>query len=358
MSTPIIVHFGMPKTGSKSIQYFLEKNASRFHIRYLSGAGTSINASRMLQEAFGSLWKRLRVNVYRDLIDGWVKESCTAEHMSVISSEYISNMRRNEFRAFNEIFSHNEVKIKYCGYIRAPTQFMESAFQQALKQQPRRISLKQLPYPDYRRRFEKFHSISNRHDVIYWAFEPVFYSNRCVVKDFMSKIGVEITTPIPRRNVSLSADAIGLLFIFRNFAHPQLQRELGTTGDRALVRKLQSLPGARLKFHPDLIDSIMVKISKDVDWMEAKSGISLQSMAFPAPNEASRVVSMDEELVEIGLSQVSWLEQLIGRRIGCVTDRRSPEAVAKGVAELRAIESERVGSRGNRHPDGTSVGGA
>ena len=103
--------------------------------------------------------------------------------------------------------------IELQAYVRAPVSFMQSAFQQRVKQdKPGAAELDaRTLWPCYRDRFEKFDTVLGRDRVHLHAFDPAAFPGGDVVADFAARLGVALPEAPPlRANDGLSREAMAV----------------------------------------------------------------------------------------------------------------------------------------------------
>ena len=214
----LILHVGMHKTGSTSIQRSLE-GFDRGLIRYLdlgssnhSGPVRTIFSERsndypahrrsgQSRHAIAQMASHHRAQMIREL--------SLPRQRFIISGEGISALSPAGVRALAQFLKQYVDRIQVIGYVRDPVGYANSAFQQRVKDGQAAISV---PRPNYRNRFRKFFDVFGRENVELIQFNPSAFENRSVVRDFCNRAGIPADNVREKRaNESLSDLAIRLI---------------------------------------------------------------------------------------------------------------------------------------------------
>ena len=184
----LVIHFGMAKTGSSSIQSTLAKTTSLHRFRYLFV--NEVNIGRHLAVAFMSSPERMQANQKRGLgrsellaerkavlesLEQQLKEDAD---LFVLSSEMISLLDQPALVAMRDWFSSRVDSISLMGYVREPASYMESMFQQSLKAGNSRFDISRR-YPDYQARFQSIERAFGRERIRYKLFAPDRFPHKC-----------------------------------------------------------------------------------------------------------------------------------------------------------------------------------
>ena len=179
-------------------------------------------------------------------------------------------------------------KIEVFAYVRTPKSFMESNFQEKLKNilslQPNQLELNAL-YPHYRRRFSQFIEVFGGDSVHFRRFAPERFPKRCVVHDFCAHWDIPLVEPVKRMNESLSCPAVAALYAFRQFGAPILQGPLASQINGTFLNFIARLPGPQVRFSPDWVAPVLKAERDDIAWMEAQLGESLVEDFSPTPHD-------------------------------------------------------------------------
>ncbi|MCP5093871.1 MAG: hypothetical protein GY949_23450 [Gammaproteobacteria bacterium] len=327
--TKLILHFGMHKTGSSSIQESLAAHLNDPDFAYLNLGQP--NGSHTIQQAFdpriakaGSLpdaaFEGVRRTAKRRI--GSCLKALRAP-TGIISAETLVSLPGHGFKGFVGLLHKKTRNIRAVGYVRAPKAYAESAFQQRLKRghvplDPGSFRLR------YHSKFEKFDRILGRENVNFWKFDPKMFHQGDVVLDFCARLGIAFDPEqVIRVNDGLSAPAVQLLYIYRLY-QPQ-----NAPDDLRIVEALSALEGAKLRFHSELMRDLVAIEPGELDGIEARIGANLDEDW--AAHDAAAFRS-ETDFLALDPGTLDWLAAEAQQRVSALRD--NPEAVAKAVAVL------------------------
>ena len=171
-------------------------------------------------------------------------------------------------------------------YARAPASFMQSAFQQRVKQEkPGAVDLDAAGlWPRYRARFEPLDDVFGPDRVHLRAFDPDAFTGGDVVADFAGWLGVgPVTAPPARANDGLSCEAVCVVFcrlaglLPEEYPAPDLAARFRATPARALA----GFGTRRFAFSRAFLDPARAAQRADLDWIEARLGQTLPDRRLP-----------------------------------------------------------------------------
>ena len=274
----LILHVGMHKTGTTSIQKSLDGLADG-GVRYVNLANP--NHTGPIGAAFsteGQRGNRLRAGrtpeqlatVKKRTLERLHAELAQKEfHTFVISGEGIVFLPRAALRDLRDTVLKYVDRIQVFAYVREPVGFCSSAFQQRTKGGDATYKLEQAKY---RMKFAPFVDVFGRENVSVKEFSRGSLRDGSVVVDFCSLWNIPFD---PRREVrtneSLSEPAIKLLHLFN-------RSEIDSVGTRELMKArvgmIESLSGhfkgrfdLPARFRGAAIDL------EDIDWLAEQFGI-------------------------------------------------------------------------------------
>lgn len=303
----VILHIGMHKTGSSSIQETL-KGYDDGAIRYARlGRGSNHSVPMALlfsspaerqghfantvmgrsREETLALTRRLRRMLRNELAMGRDRLIISGEGLSKLRPKAVARLRA----ALPDTPQDGSVRV--FGYARDPGSFASSALQQRIKSNERRVqgdtSALSVPRPTYRERFGKFVDAFGREAVEVSAFDRRTLHGGSVVSDFLLRCGIDpAAVPEQRSNETMNAAATRLMY---DFNRTQLRSPGGRpalAARQTLVRLLGDLDdGPRFALPEDL--AAQACEPEDIAWLAETFGID-----FPGPGPAPRMPPEEE----------------------------------------------------------------
>lgn len=349
----IILHFGMQKTGSTAIQSALYRHLTdaRGDPRFAYIHFGTANSSPMLVAGFGrkpEAFHQYRLGGTPASEIARLKEQALARlgeeltrvgtRAGVLSAESLSNFTETELEGLcAAIERQGGRRIRAVGYLRRPTEFMGSAFQQRLKADLAQWDLDRL-YPGYRRRLGKFDSVLGQANVELWLFDPRRFPGGCVVQDFCRRLGITMGgSAVKRVNESLSLSAVALLYAYRKLGEGHGVGVQAQRDNESLIRELSRLEGPRFRWHPVLVDPVLSRQREDIRWAEARLG---ESLGDEAPADVERAVRSEADLLRCAAEAGRALAQRLGRDDLVPTGRdMEPPEVAALVHALKEVSA-------------------
>jgi hypothetical protein len=336
----IIVHFGMPKTGSTSIQQSLYRHLSDARFHYVDLGAAPANYAM----ATGFRADPSRFHVHRKLAtpagdyDG-LRHAAQAQlaaqlekagpRTALLSAESLANFKKPELESLCGALRRQRSSITFAGYVRRPKAFMESEFQQRIRAGQSQLEPARL-VPNYRRKLEKFDQLGGRDRTHIWLFDPAAFPAGDAVQDFCGKLGIDFSPRnVVRSNESLSRDALSLLYAYRRLGPGYGTGPAAMRENRLLIHRLRSLEGAKLRFHSSLVAPLLEAQRADHAWMESRLGASL---AEDVAADDAQGVRDEGDLLSFSPAALRWLEGELGAqwRAG-----DGAQAVAEGMHLLR-----------------------
>lgn len=280
-----IIHIGMHKTGSTSIQDSLEgfeddsfvyaqmvgggnhslpifslfaPHPERHHLHRMAGRG-----SEDVSDYVKSVWSKLDSSIRK-----------ARGRTLLISGEDISGLQEPALVKMRDSFLQRFRQLTIVGYVRAPAGFIASSFQQRVKSGTIDFFDPMRMYRNYEETFGKFDRIFGRDNVRLYRFEPRDFPGGCVVQDFCQRAGIALPQKrIVRHNESLSRHAISALYTYRKLGEQLGPHPLG--GQNGMV--LGTLIGGSDKFRlaPDAVKPVLAANRSDIAWIETRLGKTL-----------------------------------------------------------------------------------
>ena len=312
-----IIHAGMSKTGTSSIQQTFAR-LNHPDIFYPEGGNhSSLTALLFMKDPmkFAGFRSRgltskelmeLREERKRYLLKNIRKRRRKHATHFVLSSEHISSLAQGKMVKLRKFIERRFDEYEVVVYVRPPMGYMTSAFQQRLKGNLTDI---ELVWPKYRRRLEVMDKVFGQERVTFKLFKRDALYKGDVVADFAKFIGFEIDEDkIINRNESLSLDATALLYVQRKYAHGFVQ---GT--DKAVRENfrytdfLRTLTGEKLKFSNELLIPLVEEYQEDLNWMESRIGQRILDNV----KQEGVLIEKEEDMIEAAWSASERLVEVL-----------------------------------------------
>ena len=351
----VLLHLGMHKTGSTSIQAVWNGYKDE-RIEY-AALGLP-NHSLVLQRAFldGKAADRVYKNsdgakrsrqheAARRRLDhalGGTKRSV------ILSAESLFRFEGEACRRTAEFLRSHVGRIDALLYIRAPESFARSVFQERLKKGEASFDLRHI-IPAYKARALNWAGALGA-EPTYVMFDRATLHEGDVVMDFGMRAGLDLgwarsRAHLQNRNTSLSAEAMAALYVLRHRLGAPPPHEEERVRQRRLIEVLGGFGSRRYDFGRDLMQAALDERAEDIAWIEGRLGRSFPSETVKDPV----VFGSERDIVEYGEAQARALrehlraEGIIGSKVdGSVVDLL--QAVRGQVIGLKDMKRE-VGKR-------------
>lgn len=309
-----IVHVGMHKTGSSSIQHTLHNliaqpdsavgylklnspNHSEFLMTLLSERPEEYHSHRLNGRTVAEVQeiKQQHEQQFKAAI------SAFCGRVILISGEDLSapGVNVNMLTRLKELLLNHCHSVRIIGYARPPVAYMQSAFQQRLKGGVQRDFKIQGLWPHYRKRFETLDQVFGKENVEIVLFKPELLYQNDVVLDFARRVGFILKEEDQvRTNESISLEACAVLFTLR-----KLEKALPYAGytvdNNRLVATVSDLGKGKLTLATELVQPVLQANQADLEWINQRLGHSIEDK----PREASNNIVSEGDLLEIAVSQ-------------------------------------------------------
>ncbi|MEC7760736.1 MAG: hypothetical protein VX874_02335 [Pseudomonadota bacterium] len=285
----VILHIGLPKTGSSSIQASLS-GVDTGDVRVVRFGETlfhNVALATLLSDDPAGMRQHLNrghspaeVAARRARWDAaFGAELARPTPTLVLSAEVISNAGPAKLHALADRIEASGRRLELFAYVREPIGLYASALQQRLKlfdRLPRDFD----PF-QYRKRLEPWLDRLPRDQITLRDFVPEALTGRSPVQDFAAHCGIppEAFTE-KRRNESLNAEVTKLLWIFNDAMPISTGRPRLAEARKRLLRLLkQNIDGPR--FAPPVACIDPVRLGEDLDWLAANTGIDYRPSVDP-----------------------------------------------------------------------------
>ena len=364
-----VLHFGMHKTGSSSIQHSLSGASDLGPDHCFINFGTRTgNLSRELVTTFADEPGLAEVNRKRGIateellkqrpgVRARLREEVAAagERTAIISAEVVSKFTEREFARLARALERAAGSVSAVGYVRPPAERMASSFQQRLKGGHDRFDPAEF-YPGYRL-VEAFDKVVGRERVSLWKFDPARFPDGDVVRDFCGRFGIAIAADeVVRVNEGLSRPAMSILFAYRLYGPGHGVGSRAVRENWALIEALQEVSGPKFVFDESVVTPVLEDNREDLAWIEERLGEELRSKSF-----GTEGVGSQDELLEIEASALSALIDAVQRHFAVELPRSvinrvdtDPRAVAETVQACRDAIRARLFGPSEHQEKGTS----
>ncbi|MDT8893915.1 hypothetical protein RSO41_04540 [Halomonas sp. I1] len=321
MGRRCVLHVGMHKTGSSSIQnalsghcddslYYLDLGQPNHSVPLVSALMPDLQnypqvkkwnlsneqADDLKERSINKLYQGLRFSLDKDVI-------ISAEYFSQPGAPAKKNLSR-----LHDILKEYFDEVRVIAYIRSPKSFMESALQERIKGGDTKITLKSL-YPHYRGRLEKFYEQFGGQNVTLVDYEPANFPAGSVVSDFCRRVGVaDDFSKTISSNEKMGYEAIALLYsynFFRSFATPHVSKIFYP---RVFLDNLQETSSSSFSLDETVVDEIVAANKEDISWVEEAKG----SVFHAASGSKGYDVSSLDELLTFTNKNIEFYEQCKG----------------------------------------------
>lgn len=331
MMSSCVLHVGMPKTGTSSIQDYLYAFLRDPRFSYV-GFG-EINGSRALStislgeperywiHQLNRIGPRKAAKLKADYVRHLRRCLSRAKRKgqtAILSGEGCWHLQPEDLQRLKELITDNGFEARVIAYLRPYHSWLESSFQQNVKwgllhHDPFRLHAIQGEYRqvNYMQKLEHLADVFGEASLTVRPFRRRGLVQGCAVRDFCAQVGIDDQgTTVPRSNDGISLDAIRFFYAYAKFG-----RELDPPTVRqtnALICCLQELPGDKLRFHSSILAPVADRVEQQRIRIRDRFGLDLGSEE-PADEAAANVVQSEQDLYQFTPQSLAWL----ATRSGC-----------------------------------------
>jgi len=347
-----ILHVGMPKTGSSSIQQTLFFELTDRRYRYYSAG--EINGSRMLWTVATPgtpalhHWMQIvdpefldrKRRCYLAGMERHLLHARKGGSICVFSGEDAWDFSESQVRQLKELFLNWNVPVKVVIYVRTWKEFLESNYQQRLQLATVRPQLPPVQPDfapinigklDYQQRITLFDQWFGQENVLVRKFDPGQFPGGCVVRDFCRQIGLTMeSSRIRRANESIGLNAVKMLHAYKLYGTQETSwLALAEAQHHQMVLCLKKMPDTPFRIHSQVAKPILEPLQGQIPWIEKRLKGSFQEDVHR--HDSNRCIRRREDLFSFDHASLQWL----------ATQSRSPmpsslegETTAKSVATM------------------------
>lgn len=369
----LILHVGMPKTGTSSIQETLFHGLTDPRFRYV-GLGM-VNGSRPIQSLVGDspvvahahplqgidpVAMRAAATRFRESWERQVALARKAGATPVVSAEDCWFLTAEELGRLDAMIRSAGYGAQVVVYLRSPLGWLGSMYQELLKSGHEAFVDGLLiggdvdrawgrPFGcDYLRQLGVFAEVFGGANLTVRMFDRAVMAEGCVVMDFCGLLGIRMERSRVRRvNEGLSLDAARFVHAYNRFQRAAdgfpFWRFL------MLLRRLQGLGGEPLRLHPDLLSPVVGELEAQIPVLRERYGVELGADWLSADGERIR---SEGDLGTFSRASLEWLSRETGtgvvgeggdvarqvaRLVGCLRPRRWDEVQERLRGRLRGF---------------------
>jgi hypothetical protein len=280
----VVLHIGMHKTGTTSIQkslYNLDRDGFRT-IRFAEK-----NHSIPIRTIFSenrlniSFWKKRGFNKnqvmkkkaeYEKILEEEIRDESVK--CFLLSGEAISTLAENEQLNLCEFFKKRNLKVRVIYVVREPFSWATSANQQRAKGGSAKALAK--INPNYKKRILGFIKGCGCENISIFKYEQLIQGG--LIKAFSEIIGVTLDEK-PRYNESMTAEALGLTYALNNIKSSTRGTKLKLNARRRVIDAIRSFfseSNGFKKLNLKKFDIVHQDVGKDLVWLDMNFGLSYQ----------------------------------------------------------------------------------
>lgn len=316
-----IVHIGMPKTGSSTLQeaffYGLnDENVTYVNLPHSNQSGWIYGTFCQQPESYHFFIKQFitskkEIKNFREktkklLIDGFENQK---SNTSLISGEDLFHFNTNEIELMKKFLNEYFRKVLIVAYVRPVKSFFNSAFQQLVKYHDQGNI-------DFNKFYHKYKNLKGYDEVFgienvkLFKFDPSAFPEGDIVLDFCHKMHLKPTYSDNKVvNESLSKEAISILFTY-NY-HINSKTDFGKKKymvQNKLVEEISRIGSEKFQFSDKYIARVLENFHDDYAWIKQRMGADFDNN----PILVNDGVSTETELMFYSTNYISDLVNIIG----------------------------------------------
>ncbi len=336
-----ILHIGMPKTGTTTLQSTFSANAellSRFGVCYPALLSSSPNNHRILafyamnpssyprhMNAFKDVdISRRLIAEFRDNLIARLETIGNASKLVLSAESLYTRIRWHKRRHFSEFISSLGGGLAISAYLRSPAKSYLSLCQQQLKASQK---IKPIAPSRYRQVLQSYQDTFPSSAITLVPYERQFLIGQDIVTDFCRRflsdthLDHSLLARAEDRNISLSGESMAMLMLYRRTFWPR-HDDHHTRGSKKIIALLRQADRQFGASRPLLRDEVRRELenlaSKDLHWLRLERGVvfddvdydRLRSPAFTLP--LKRQPKCLSEIIELDRSKIMQIVDYLG----------------------------------------------
>lgn len=357
---PLILHIGIPKTGTTSIQSTLFWNTLQEPFRLLSldtffgnRAMSAVFKDRSQSAAnfFTDTQSKKQQEYYRTFSKRYLHESldrCARAGLTpIISAECIWRFQEREHQNIRLMANqYGFTPVVHC-YLRPPVDRMESSIQQNIKTGVHfRIEDVLSKTLAYRRNIQDLDRVYASENVNLHIFDPNTFPERCVVRHFFAAIGLSSQQiSIHRENDSANLNVLQFMSAWNLFYQENNLKNRTRFQRRLVLESLKDLDGPKLHISPALVANLLTGFEEQQDFFKQRIGRTIP-LSLSTRGDSVGIERM-EDLLEFTKESLDWLwGSSAARPAG---NMRSSRSLSEVVDRLNQLKWTYVVSQTRKH---------
>lgn len=320
MREKCILHIGMHKTGTSSIQYalFNHLDSSVFNYCKLGQVNHNHAISSIFKNDPKSYHANVSLNWSNDEIVKFIDSAKLALAKSfvsadqnateIISGEDIGYLTEEEANKLKTYLSHYFNEIVVIVYLRSPSSYVQSAFQELVKHGLNIFDFSHCD-PNYGR-FKYFSEIFGHDNIVFRNYDEILNNKYDVVVDFTELLGIKLNNYTLNRfsNTALSLEAVSFLYVYQIY-YVRAHNAQYFKGQNKLIDALKHAGGQKLIFSESIIESINERNQVGIEFIKSRCNIDFSNSSVNIDSEYQ--ITCENDLVNIAITKLDVLINLL-----------------------------------------------
>ena len=322
-----ILHVGMPKTGSTSIQDSLFHGLSDPGFRYLCHDGSSglilmnaifrheeNNAYFYQKRGWSARYATLQRITLKDELEQALAAAAHGQCKPILSAESIWAWTMEELQGLQQFLAQHGYTARVVAYLRLPKPWLESWFQQTIKKGNCRFQV----YPkhlhlNYSNRIQNLETVFGSERLEISTYDARSFPDGCVVQDFYQRLGIAYKpAQIKRSNDSLKLPALQFLYTYHKFSGKVFKGRHALEQNERLIHQLSDLEGPPLRLHSSLIEPYREEFERQRAWVEQRLGTPFSEDIYCHDQEPC--LRQEFDFFDFSPDALRWLASATGNR--------------------------------------------
>lgn len=341
-----ILHIGMPKTGSSTIQENLFLGIDDPELSYAS-LPESNHSGPVL-----TMFIDNPIDYHYARFVGIEKINClNIKHLSILEEDFGNSgagikvlsgedffylpelgKKRNGVQLLKNFLDRFFEKTVVVAYVRKPSELLPSAFQQLIKYHDLKFFNIHSIYHRYKN-FKNYIDVFGGDNVKLWNFDPIKFPEGDILLDFTNRLGLKPQrSKIKVVNESISKEAISILLTYH--FHENAKTNFGLRQNEInyrLVEFLRKMGCEKFKFSGQFIQRAISENQEDYNWI-----VGVMSEDFKETTESLSAEGVDNEyeLMHYAVQFIPRLVELAGDFAKDLKLDDTPQTVARLVDKI------------------------